>query len=91
MAISGKYRFRSGSTDSWRSELSKWEIALVDHLAGPLMAEQGYTRTKDSKTWSALASMGWTSWEIMTATKRIFNGSLECRHAPLRKHASVST
>lgn len=39
----GKYRFRTGTTDSWREELSRWEIAVIEHMAAPLMLQLGYT------------------------------------------------
>jgi hypothetical protein len=41
--------FRQGTIDSWRSELSPWEIALVEHLAGPMMSEFGFGSASDSK------------------------------------------
>ena len=44
----GKYRFRLGTTDSWRVELSKWEIALVERMAGPLMSDLGFKRVGSS-------------------------------------------
>jgi len=34
--------FRNGSVDSWRRELSAWQIRVVEHLAGDVMERLGY-------------------------------------------------
>ena len=62
--------YRIGSTDSWRVELSKWEIALVERLAGPLMSELGFAPATNSKTLSVLANMGWATWSVARAAKQ---------------------
>jgi hypothetical protein len=71
--------WRIGTTDSWRFELSKREIALIEHRAGPLMSELGYAPTKVSKVMSAFAGMNWTAWEVARAAKwrlrRSLNGT----------------
>jgi hypothetical protein len=36
--------FRRGEIDSWRSELTRRQVALVEHLTGELMDELGYAR-----------------------------------------------
>lgn len=54
---SGRYRFRMGTTDGWRVELSQWEVALVERLAGPLMSELGFAQTEKNKTISILVDM----------------------------------
>jgi hypothetical protein len=46
--------FRVGTTDSWRSELSPWEIALVEHMAGPLMRELGFELVSHNRITSVL-------------------------------------
>jgi hypothetical protein len=61
--------YRIGETDSWRVELSKREVALVERRAGPLMSELGFARTKISKPMSVLVGMGWTTWEVARAAK----------------------
>jgi hypothetical protein len=62
----GKYRFRLGVTDSWRSELSATEIALVERLAESLMLDLGFERVTRSKVISAFAA-----WRI--ALERLEN------------------
>ncbi len=62
--------YRIGTTDSWRVELSKWEIALVERLAGPLMSELGYAPANASKTTSVFVGMGWTTWKAARAVRR---------------------
>jgi hypothetical protein len=62
--------YRIGSTDSWRVELSKWDIALVERLAGPLMSELGYTPANSSKALSAFVGVGSTTWQVARAAKR---------------------
>jgi len=61
--------YRIGKTDSWRVELSKREIALIERRAGPLMSELGYAPTKVSKVMSTFAGMGWITWEVARAAK----------------------
>ena len=34
--------FRKGTTDAWRSELSRRELEVVEYIAGPLMRRYGY-------------------------------------------------
>jgi hypothetical protein len=58
LSITGKYRFRIWSPDSWRVELSKFEIALVEHLTGPLMSELGFIPTSGHTARSALVALG---------------------------------
>jgi hypothetical protein len=62
--------FRLGTTDGWRVELSTWEIALVECLAGPLMSELGFKPAIDNKAVSALVGMAWTAWGAARAAKR---------------------
>jgi len=62
--------YRIGATDSWRVELSKWEIALVEHRAEPLMSELGFAPTKVSKAMSAFVGMHWNTWEAARAARR---------------------
>jgi hypothetical protein len=68
--------YRIGATDSWRVELSKRQIALIEHRAGPLMSELGFTRTKVSKATSIFVSMGWATWEVARAAKRMLRNRL---------------
>ena len=70
VAKMGKESFRIGTTDSWRVELSKWEIALVERLAGPLMSELGYAPANGSKATSVFVDMGWSAWKVARAAKR---------------------
>jgi hypothetical protein len=62
--------YRLGKTDSWRTELSAWEIALVERLAGPLMSELGFTPVTDNKVMSALVDKACTAREVARAGKR---------------------
>jgi hypothetical protein len=62
--------FRIGATDSWRVELSKREIALVEHLAGPLMSDLGYACTNVGKAMSVFVGMGWATRVVARAAKR---------------------
>jgi len=71
--------YRVGATDGWRAELSKWEIALIEHHAGPLMSELGFPPTRPSKAMSAFVGMGWSSWEVARATKRTLRRLAERR------------
>jgi Sulfotransferase family len=66
--------YRIGKTDSWRIELSKWEIALVEHGARELMSELGYAPANESKATPALAAAGWDAWKIARAAKRRLRG-----------------
>jgi hypothetical protein len=66
--------FRRGTTDSWRVELSKWEIALVERLAGSLMWEFGYARAR-TEAMSVFVGMSWTTWRLARAAKRRLIGA----------------
>ena len=57
VAKMGKESFRIGATDSWRIELSTWEIALVERLAGPLMSELGFEPVNRSGIMSAILDL----------------------------------
>lgn len=70
VAKMGKESWRIGTTDSWRVELSKWEIALVERLTGPLMSELGYAPADGSKAVSVFVGMGWSAWKVARAGKR---------------------
>ena len=74
-----KVFFGSGTTDSWRAELSAWEIALVEHLAGPLMSELGFKPANGSKAMAALAGMACTSKDAARVVKRRLRNLLERR------------
>ncbi|MGH7562677.1 MAG: sulfotransferase family protein [Gemmatimonadales bacterium] len=43
--------FRSGKADAWRDELSRGDLRVIEHLAGALMAELGYSRTQPVRSW----------------------------------------
>jgi hypothetical protein len=60
LAKAGPYRFRIGSTEGWRRELSASEIALVERLAGPLMADLAYERAARSKLAAAHGELLYT-------------------------------
>ncbi|MGA8869412.1 MAG: sulfotransferase [Candidatus Sulfotelmatobacter sp.] len=64
-----KFRFRLGSTDSWRVELSRREIALVERMARPLMMELGIepvTRNKLTSAWAELCRVAeYTRYKVM--------------------------
>lgn len=62
--------FRIGTTESWRAELSKWEIALVERLAGPLMSELGYAPANGSKAISVFVGAGWNTFVVARAARR---------------------
>jgi Sulfotransferase family len=66
LARIGQYRFRKGTTDSWRTELSTWEVAIVERLAGPLMLELGFQPVKRSGIMSALLDLD----RIVKGTRR---------------------
>ncbi len=57
VAKMGKESWRIGTADSWRSELSKVEIAQIERLAGPLMQETGYKPAITSKAISIAAAL----------------------------------
>jgi len=61
--------FRSGTTDGWGAELSTWEIALVERLAGPLMSELGFKPAIDNKATSVFVGMAWTAWGAARAAR----------------------
>jgi hypothetical protein len=65
-----EYRFRIGTTDSWRVALSKWEIALVERMAGPLMSELGFKPTNGNKALSALVDMRCSIKDVTGKVKR---------------------
>lgn len=67
---SGKFRFRIGSTESWRRELSKWEIAVVERSAGPLMSELGFEPVNRSGVMSTLMDLDRMVRRFRTAAKR---------------------
>jgi hypothetical protein len=62
--------YRIGAADSWRVELSKWDVALVERLAGPLMAELGYAPANGRTATSVFVAMGWTAREMARTAKR---------------------
>ena len=74
MGRRGKYRFRIGTTDSWRDELSKREIAIVERLAGPLMTELGFKPMNGNKTISALVDMEFGVKAAAIGAKRRLQG-----------------
>ncbi len=74
VAKMGKESWRIGTTDSWRVELSKWEIALIERLAGALMLEFGYKPANRSKGLSALVGMGHKIRKAAGAVKRRLRG-----------------
>jgi len=74
-----KVSFGSGTTDSWRAELSAWEIALVEHLAGPLMSELGFKSVSGSKALAALVGMDYAFKDAARAAKRRLWNFLERR------------
>jgi hypothetical protein len=65
----GKESFRIGTSDSWRTELTAWDVALVERLAGPLMSELGYKLATRNKGLSALVDFGWFARGIAKAAK----------------------
>jgi Sulfotransferase family len=74
-----KVSLGSGTTDSWRAELSAWEIALVEHVAGPLMSELGFRPVNGSKAMAALVSTACTFKDAPRVVKRRFRNFLERR------------
>jgi Sulfotransferase family len=75
--------YRRGETDSWRFELSRWQIALIERLAGPWMSQLGYAPISGSAS-SALAALCCAGRPAVRATKRRLKRSLD-RH-PLIRH-----
>jgi len=71
--------YRLGKTDSWKVELSTWEIALVERIAGPLMSELGFEPAIDNKAVSVLVDMAWTALGAARAAKRRLRNFLERR------------
>ncbi len=74
VAKMGKESWRIGTTDSWRVELSRWEIALIERLAGSLMLELAYKPVNRSKAISALVGMGYTVHNAARVAKRRLRG-----------------
>jgi len=70
VANMGKESFRIGTTDGWRSELSPWEVAVVERLAGPLMSELGFKPMNGSKAMSVLGDTCCTVKDAARAAKR---------------------
>jgi hypothetical protein len=66
--------YRIGKTDSWRMELSNWEIALVEHGVRELMSELGYAPAYSSKTMPALGAACWDAWRTARAAKQRLRG-----------------
>jgi hypothetical protein len=75
--------YRRGETDSWRVELSRWQIALIERLAGPWMSQLGYAPISGSAS-SALAGVCCAVRPAARATKRQLKRLLD-RH-PLVRH-----
>lgn len=69
-----KESWRIGRTDSWRVELSSWEIALIERLVGPLMLEWGYKPVNRSEALSALVGLGYKLRKAAGAVKRRLRG-----------------
>jgi hypothetical protein len=67
---SGKYRFRVGSTDGWRKELSRWEVAVVERVVGPLMLELGFTPETRGMTMRTLMMLDHVARRYRTSVKR---------------------
>jgi ribosomal protein L20 len=59
----GKDFFRNGEIEGWRSDLTRWQIALIEHLTADLMRELGYRRETvgpwGSSIGAAAALPGW--------------------------------
>jgi hypothetical protein len=64
-----KESFRVGTVDSWRNELSPWETALVERLAGLMMAELGFKPVKRRKVMSVLLDLWQTVKDVRRAAK----------------------
>ena len=69
-----KESWRIGTTDSWRVELSRWEIALIERLAAPLMLEWGYEPVNSSRALSAIVGLGYTARKTAGAVRRRLRG-----------------
>jgi len=65
-----KESFRIGSSESWRDELSTWEIALIERLAGPLMLELGFKPVSRSKMTLAFLDLDRMAANSARAAKR---------------------
>jgi hypothetical protein len=74
-----KVSLGSGTTDSWRAELSAWEIAVVEHVAGPLMSELGFKPVNGSKAMAALVGTACTFQDAAKVVKRRLRNFLERR------------
>jgi hypothetical protein len=83
MARTGKYRFRMGATDGWRTELSKWEIALVERRSSALMSELAFAPANSSRSISVFVGMGCTLREVARAAKRRLRRFAERRNLAL--------
>ncbi len=77
VARMGKESWRIGKTDSWHSELSKREIALIERLAGPLMLELGYKPAISNKAISISASIAFKAESAGKGVKRWLRGALK--------------
>lgn len=82
VAKMNKESWRIGKTDSWRVELSAWEIALVEHLAGPLMSELGFAPANNGRVMAAASSLGWSLWDAARAAKRRLRRFRDSSHLP---------
>jgi hypothetical protein len=65
-----KVTFGPGTTDSWRTELSAWDIALVERLTGPLMSELGFKPVNGSKATAAFVDMVGTLKDVARVVKQ---------------------
>jgi hypothetical protein len=65
-----KESFRTGSNESWRNELSAWEIALVERQAGPLMLELGFKPVSRGRVKLALLDLDRMVAHSLRAAKR---------------------
>jgi len=72
LARIGRYRFRIGTTDSWRIELSKWEVALVEYTTRPLMSELGFKPANSSKVLSGLVDLSRAAKDAARSAKQRF-------------------
>jgi hypothetical protein len=75
----GRESFRIGTNDSWRIELSTWEIALVERLTGPLMSELGFEPAPRSLFASAMSRLVRTVDRSRGATGRWLRSRLKRR------------
>jgi len=74
VAKMGKESFRIGTNDSWRNELSKREIAVVERRTGPLMSELGFKPMNSSKAMVLFVDLGGTFRDAATAAKKRLRG-----------------